>query len=186
MVCKTKDFYFDPDKTALENLFALVFRTNRIRLNAEDIDVETPRALPEEDEHGDNTIILVKGKPTGKVKGQQDLYYARADINTHYPTFKIDFEEAKDIHDKEALIRYLDGKFNLVDGEFDVDLNDPFDSLAHHLQIEIFAKDASYIYIGRKTIHIFWSNYVRRITDEGRIRVTDEGQVRGVDSSDYQ
>jgi len=185
MACKTDNFKFDPDKTALENLFALIFRTNRIRLSSRDLDVGAPRAI-EPDEHGDNTVIKVSGKVNGPVKGDADLYYARADIDTHYPVFEIDAAKAPLIDGKEALIRYLDGKFNLVDGEFDVDIDHPFDSLAQFLEIEIFAKDTSYIYIGRKTIHIFWSEAVRRITDEGIIRVTDEGQVRGVPIEDFQ
>lgn len=185
MACKTDNFKFDPDKTALENLFALIFRTNRIRLSSRDLDVGTPQTI-EPDEHGDNTVIKVMGKANGPVKGETDLYYARADINSHYPVFEIDVADAANIDDKEALIRYLDGKFNLVDGEFDVDINEPFNSLAEFLNIEIFAKDSSYIYIGRKTIHIFWTGQVRRITDEGRIRMTDDGQVRGVDITDFQ
>lgn len=185
MVCKTKDFQFDPDKSPLENFFALVFRTNKIRLSSRDLDLDLPVAI-EEDEHGDNTTIKVTGKANGPVKGEATLYYARADIETHYPIFEIDVNETIGINTKEALIRYLDGKFNLVDGEFDVDINEPFDSLAAHLNIEIFAKDASYIYIGRKTIHVFWAGQVRRLTDEGRIRITDEGLTRIVPITDFQ
>lgn len=180
MACKTDNFKFDPDKTALENLFALVYRTNRVHLNQDLIEVEAPRAI-EEDEHGDNTVILVKARADGPLDGQQDLYYARADINTHYPTFLIDARETEGINDKDALLTYLDGKFNLVDGEFDVDINEPFESLVAHTSIDIYAKDASYIYIGRKTIHIFWSGGLRRVTDEGRIRITDEGAVRVIE-----
>lgn len=187
MTCKTDNFKFDPDKTALENLFALVYRTNRVKLNPKFVDVGTPRSLEDgEDDDGDNTVIKIVAKAGGPFKGEKDLYYARADIDTHYPVFEIDAAKAPLIDGKEALIRYLDGKFNLVDGEFDVDIDHPFDSLAQFLEIEIFAKDASYIYIGRKTIHIFWSEAVRRITDEGIIRVTDEGQVRGVPIEDFQ
>lgn len=180
MACKTDNFKFDPDKSALENLFALVYRTNRVRLSQDLIEVGEPRAI-EEDEHGDNTIILVKARADGPLDGEQDLYYARADINTHYPTFSIDANEVVGINDKDALVAYLDGKFNLVDGEFDVDVNEPFDSLAQFTSIDIFAKDTSYIYIGRKTIHIFWSAGLRRVTDDGRLRITDEGMIRVID-----
>lgn len=172
-----EDFRFDPEKTALENLFALIYRTNHVKLDSTLLDVEQPRPI-EPDEHGDNTIILVKAKSNSPFKGQEDLYYARADIETYYPTFKIDLEEAMNIGDKAALITYLDGKFNLVDGEFDVDLDDPFGSLAQFLHVDIFAKDESYIYIGQKRIEIFWSGGLRRVTDEGRLRMTDEGQIR--------
>lgn len=180
MACKTDNFKFDPDKTALENLFALVYRTNRVRLNAQSVDVGIPRPLePGEDtDDGDNTIVVVKGKDRGPFKGEHDLYYARADINTHYPTFNVDLEDVKDIHDKAALVAYLDGKFNLVDGEFDVDINDPFTSLFQFLDVDIFAKETSLIYIGDKKIHLYWSGGIRRITDEGRLRITDEGQIR--------
>lgn len=179
MACKTDNFKFDPDKTALENLFALIYRTNRVKLNPNMVEVELPRALEEgEDDDGDNTVILVKAKQGGPFKGQEDLYYARADINTHYPTFTLDLEDVKDIHDKSALIAYLDGRFNLVDGEFDVDINDPFTSLFQFMDVDIFAKEESLIYIGDKKIHLFWSGGIRRITDEGRLRITDEGQIR--------
>jgi hypothetical protein len=171
------DFFFDPEKSPLENLFAMIYRTNRIRLNSDLVELEQPRAI-EEDEHGDNTVVLVKARPGSKLKGEEDLYYARADINTYYPDFTIPIGEAANIHDKEALIHYLDGKFNLIDGEFDVDIDDPFTSLADFLHVDIFAKDTSYIYIGRKRIHIFWSAGLRRITDEGYIRITDEGYIR--------
>jgi len=177
MACKTDNFVFDPDKTALENLFALVYRTNRVRLRDSEIEVESPRVM-ETDEHGDNTIILVKAREDGPMSGQQDMYYARADIDNHYPTFAIDAEETVGINDKDALLHYLDGKFNLVDGEFDVDIIEPFDSLRLHGSIDIFAKDASYIYVGRKTIHIFWSVGLRRFSEDGRVRITDEGQIR--------
>jgi hypothetical protein len=181
MACKTDNFKFDPDKTALENLFALIYRTNRVKLNPNMVEVELPRALqPGEDEHDaeDNTVILVKAKPNTPFKGEHDLFYARADINTHYPTFSIDLEDVKDIHDKSALIAYLDGRFNLVDGEFDIDIEDPFKSLFYFLDVDIFAKEKSLIYIGDKKIHLFWSGGIRRITDEGRLRITDEGQIR--------
>ena len=54
MTCKTDNFKFDPDKTALENLFALVYRTNRVKLNPKFVDVGTPRSLEdgEDDEEG--------------------------------------------------------------------------------------------------------------------------------------
>lgn len=183
MACKTDNFKFDPDKTALENLFALIYRTNRVKLNPNMVEVELPRALePGEDDDGDNTVILVKAKAGGPFKGQEDLYYARADINTHYPVFQVDLEEVKDIADKAALIAYLDGKFNLVDGEFDVDINDPFTSLFSFMDVDIFAKEKSLIYIGDKKIHLFWSGGIRRITDEGRLRITDEGQIRFVEN----
>lgn len=183
MACKTDNFKFDPDKTALENLFALIYRTNRVKLNPNMVEVELPRALePGEDDDGDNTVILVKAKPGGPFKGQEDLYYARADIETHYPVFQVDLEEVKDIADKAALIAYLDGKFNLVDGEFDVDINDPFNSLFQFMDVDIFAKEKSLIYIGDKKIHLFWSGGIRRITDEGRLRITDEGQIRFVEN----
>lgn len=181
MACKTDNFKFDPDKTALENLFALIYRTNRVRLNPNMVEVELPRVVQEGEDANDdedNTVILVKAKPHSPFKGEHDMYYARADINTHYPTFNVDLEDVKDIHDKAALIAYLDGKFNLVDGEFDVDINDPFNSLFQFLDIDMFAKDTSLIYIGDKKIHLFWSGGIRRITDEGRIRITDEGRIR--------
>lgn len=177
MACKTDDFKFDPEKTALENFFALIYRTNRVKLNGDMVDVEIPRPT-EPDEHGDNSIILIKAKEDSPYKGQRDLFYARADIDTHYPTFTIDLEEAFDIADKAALVAYLDGKFNLVDGEFDIDINDPFASLAHFTHVDIFAKEESYIYIGTKRIEVFWSGGIRRFTDEGRLRITDEGQIR--------
>ncbi|MNO12921.1 hypothetical protein D3C76_25390 [compost metagenome] len=182
MACKTDNFKFDPDKTALENLFALIFRTNRIKLDPNFVDVELPRALePGEDNDGDNTVIKIVSKPGGPYKGSSDLFYARADINTHYPTFTLDGNELKDIYDKEALIAFLDGRFNLVDGEFDIDINDPFESLTQFTDVDIFAKDTSLIYIGRKKIHIFWSGDIRRITEEGILRVTDEGYIRVVE-----
>lgn len=177
MACKTDGFKFDPDKTALENLFALIYRTNRIKLSGNDVEVEPPRPM-EPDEHGDNSIILIKGKTTGRVKGQKDLYYARADIDNHYPVFQIDAEETIGINDKDALIEYLDNKFNLVDGEFDIDINEPFESLMAHTSIDIYAKDQSLIYIGRKTIHVFWSGGIRRITEEGQLRITEDGEIR--------
>lgn len=186
MVCKTDDFYFDPEKTALENLFALIFRTNKVRLNNTDLDVSPVEAIPE-DCHGDNTKITVTGKPGSPIKGSADLYYARADINTHYPTFYLDVAEvaaAGCVNDRDALIQFLDGKFNLVDGEFDVDIDDPFTSILDHLSIDLIANDDSYIYIGKKTIHVFWSGGLRRVTDEGRIRVTDEGMIRVVVEDD--
>lgn len=179
MACKTDNFVFDPDKTALENFFALIYRTNRVRLHPNDVDVELPRNLePGEDDDGDNTKILVKGKPGGMYGGQKDLFYARADIETHYPIFEIDAAETIGINDKDALLHYLDGKFNLVDGEFDIDVNEPFESLMAFSHIDIFAKDTSLIYIGRKTIHVFWSGGIRRITEDGQIRITEEGQIR--------
>lgn len=182
MACKTDNFKFDPDKTALENLFALIYRTNRVKLNPNFVDVETPRALEDgEDDDGDNTVIKVVAKAGGPFKGQEDLYYARADINTHYPTFTIDLKDVMDIHDKSALIAYLDGRFNLVDGEFDIDINDPFQSLMQFGDVDIFAKETSLIYIGQKKIHLFWSEGIRRVTDEGRLRITDEGQIRFVE-----
>lgn len=178
MVCKTSEFKFDPDKSALENFFALLYRVNHIKLDSNSLDVEIPRPV-ETDEHGDNTVILVKAKPGNKkFKGSKDLYYARADINTHYPSFSIDLAEMGDIADKAALIAYLDGRFNLVDGEFDIDIDDPFESLIRYTHVDIFAKDESLIYIGEKRIEIFWSGGIRRITDEMQIRITDEGQIR--------
>jgi hypothetical protein len=177
MACKTDDFKFDPEKTALENFFALIYRTNRVPINGTMVDIETPRSM-DLDEHGDNSIILIKAKEGSPYKGEKDMFYARADIDTHYPTFKIDLKDAFNISDKEALVAYLDGNFNLVDGEFDIDINDPFASLAHFTHVDIFAKEESYIYIGRKRIEIFWSEGIRRFTDGGRLRVTDEGQIR--------
>lgn len=183
MACKTDNFKFDPDKTALENLFALIYRTNRVKLNPSMVEVELPRALEDgEDDDGDNTVILVKAKANGPFKGQNDLYYARADIDTHYPLFQVDLEDVKDIHDKSALISYLDGKFNLVDGEFDIDINDPFNSLFEFMDIDMSANETSLIYIGDKKIHLFWSGGIRRVTDEGRLRITDEGQIRFVEN----
>lgn len=177
MACKTDGFKFDPDKTALENLFALIYRTNRVSLNPSVVEVENVRPM-EPDEHGDNTIILVKAKAGTRMKGQKDLYYARADIDNHYPVFQIDAEETIGINDKDALIEYLDNKFNLVDGEFDIDINEPFESLMAHTSIDIYAKDQSLIYIGRKTIHVFWSGGIRRITEDGQLRITEDGEIR--------
>ena len=182
MACKTDNFKFDPDKTALENLFALIYRTNRVLLNPKMVEVETPRALEEgEDDDGDNTVILVKAKANGPFKGQEDLYYARADINTHYPIFEVDLKDVADIHDKAALVAYLDGKFNLVDGEFDIDINDPFNSLFEFMDVDMFATPTSLIYIGDKKIHLFWSEGIRRVTDEGKLRITEDGQIRFVE-----
>ncbi|MNE90280.1 hypothetical protein D3C80_1877800 [compost metagenome] len=65
-----------------------------------------------------------------------------------------------------------------MDGEFDVDIDDPFTSLFQFMDVDIFAKEESLIYIGDKKIHLFWSGGIRRITDEGRLRITDEGQIR--------
>lgn len=183
MVCKTAEFKFDPDKTALENLFALIYRTNHVRLDPTTVEVDIPQAI-EPDEHGDNTIIVVKGREGGPWKGQGDLYYARADIATHYPTFTLDLKDVMDIHDKDALIAYLDGRFNLVDGEFDIDINDPFTSLFQFVDVDIFAKDESLIYIGQKKIHLYWSEGIRRITDEGQLRITEDGQIRVIHLDD--
>lgn len=177
MGCKTDNFVFDPEKTALENLFALIYRTNRQLLRANEVDVSNLRVI-EEDEHGDNTIIYVEGKPGSRIAGGKDLYYARADIDNHYPIFEVDIQDLLELNDKDALIHYLDNRFNLVDGEFDLDLEDPFGSVMAMTGIDIYAKDTSLIYIGRKTINLFWSGGIRRITDDGQIRVTDEGQVR--------
>lgn len=183
MVCKTSEFKFDPDKSALENFFALLYRVNHIKLDGRVLDVELPR-LVEEDEHGDNTIVVVKAKAGGPFKGSKELYYARADINTHYPDFKLDLAELGDIADKAALMAYLDGRFNLVDGEFDIDVNDPFGSLLRYTHIDLFAKEESLIYIGEKRIEIFWSGGIRRITDEMKIRITDEGLIRIIHNGD--
>ena len=181
MGCKTDNFNFDPDKSALENLFALIYRTNRVKLDPSGVDVDLPRVMPT-DVHGDNTIIKVTAKENGPFKGSGDLYYARADIDTHYPVFMIDLKDIPYVRSKEALVAYLDGRFNLVDGEFDVDLTDPFTSLATYLSFDIFAKDTSYIYIGNKTIHVFWSDALRRVTEDGRVRITEEGQVRTIEN----
>lgn len=180
MACKTDNFKFDPDKTALENLFALVYRTNRVKLDPRVIDVEFPRPLGTTDKHGDNTVITVKAKVGGPMKGQVELYYARADIESHYPDFSIDADQLQDIPDKEALIRFLDDQFNLVDGEFDVDIDDAIESLINLNQVDIYAKESSYIYIGRKTIYIVWT-VIRRVTEEGYIRVTEEGIARSIE-----
>lgn len=172
-------FQFDPDKSALENFFNLVYRNNKILLTSNDVDVDLPRSVDDPD--GDNSIVLVKGKAGGSVKDEVDLYYARADINRYYPDFSIDIEDLKDVNDKDAFIAYIDGKFNLVNGEFDLDIEDPLDSLLFYTSIDLVAKPDSLIYIGKKTINIFWSGGIRRITDEGRIRMTDEGQARTID-----
>jgi len=180
MTCKTDNFKFDPDKTALENLFALVYRTNRVKLDPRVIDVELPRPLDPADEHGDNTTITVKAKVGGPMKGQVELYYARADIESHYPDFQIDIQDLMNIPDKEAMIRFLDDRFNLVDGEFDIDLDDPFENMMHLASFDITANEASYIYIGHKSITIVWT-VIRRITEEGYFRVTEDGQYRTLD-----
>lgn len=183
MACKTDNFKFDPDKSALENLFALIYRTNRVKLNPKAVEVGLPRALEEgEDRHDvdDNTIIVVKSKKGGPFTGNVDLYYARADICTHYPDFEVDLKDIRHVHDKSALIAYLDGRFNLVDGEFDVDIEDPFHSMFEFTGLDLYAKETSLIYIGDKQIHLYWSEGVRRVTDEGRFRITDEGQIRYV------
>jgi hypothetical protein len=179
MACKTDNFKFDPDKTALENLFALIYRTNRVRLDPKIVDVEVPRPH-EGDPDGDNTVITVKAKADGPMKGQVELYYARADINTHYPDFSIDAMDLAEIPDKEALIRYLDDNFNLVDGEFDVTMEGSIWDLLFQNDIDLYAKEQSYIYIGHKSITILWT-VIRRATEEGLIRVTEDGQFRVLD-----
>lgn len=181
MGCKTDNFNFDPDKSALENLFALIYRTNRVKLDPSGVDVDLPRVM-DDDCHGDNTIIKITAKENGPFKGSGDLYYARADIDTHYPVFEIDLKDVQCVRSKQDLVDYLDGKFNLVDGEFDVDVDDPFISLATYLNFDIFAKEESYIYIGTKAIHVFWSEFPRRVDEEGRIRITEDDQVRYVDN----
>lgn len=172
-------FQFDPEQSALQNFFNLIYRNNKIRLTEREIEVGTP--APVVDPDGDNSIILVKGKANSPVSGEVDLYYARADMDLYYPTFDIDLKELENVDDKQAFIDYIDGKFNLVDGEFDLDIDDPFGSLALYTSIDILAKPDSLIYIGKKTINIFWSGGPYRITDELITRVTDEGQVRYVD-----
>lgn len=172
-------FQFDPEKSALENFFSLVYRNNKIKLTSNEVEVALPR--PVDDPDGDNSIVLVKSRAGSSVKDEVDLYYARADIEEYYPDFSIDIEDLADVNDKEAFIAYIDGKFNMVDGEFDLDLEDPLGSLLFYTSIDLVAKPDSLIYIGKKTINIFWSGGIRRITDEGRIRMTDEGQVRTID-----
>lgn len=183
MVCKTSEFKFNPDKSALENFFSLLYRVNHIKLDGRVLDVELPRAI-EPDEHGDNTIVVVKAKPGSPFKGSKELFYARADINTHYPDFKLDLAELGDIADKAALVAYLDGHFNLVDGEFDIDIDDPFGSLLRYTHVDIFAKDESLIYIGEKRIEIFWSGGIRRFTEENQVRITEDGLIRIIHMGD--
>lgn len=183
MACKTDNFKFDPDKTAIQNFFSLIYRTNRVKLSESDVTLDLPVALGEPDEHGDNTTIVIKAIPGRRLRGEKEIYYARADIATHYPVFEVDIAELEEqgIEDKAALVHYLDGKFNLVDGEFDIDLDDPIGSLMAYTQLEMTANELSLIYIGKKTIHVIWSKGLRRITDEGRIRVTDDGEFRVVE-----
>lgn len=172
-------FQFDPEKSALQNFFNLIYRNNKIRLTDREVEVGLP--TPVDDPDGDNSIILVKGKAYSPITGEVHMYYARADIDQYYPTFDIDLKDLVGVNDKQAFIDYIDGKFNLVDGEFDLDINDPFGSLALYNSIDILSKPDSLIYIGKKTINIFWSGGPFRITDEGIMRVTDEGRVRYVD-----
>jgi hypothetical protein len=172
-------FQFDPDKSALENFFNLVYRNNKVKLTSNEVEVDLPR--PVDDPDGDNSIILVKGKAGSAVSDEVDLYYARADIDRYYPDFSIDIADLEDVNDKDAFIAYIDGKFNMVDGEFDLDITDPLGSLYALTSIDLVAKPDSLIYIGKKTINIFWSGGIRRITDEGRLRMTDEGQIRIID-----
>lgn len=179
-MAKCVDFQFDPDKSALENFFNLIYRNNRIKFHPEEVDVGEPR-VTNDDPDGDNTIVLIKMNERSMYEGEDDLYYARADINEHYPDFQIDLEALKDVNDKEALTAYIDGNFNLVDGEFDLDVEDPLGDLFARTSIDIIAKDKSLIYIGKKTINIFWSGGLRRITEEGRVRCTEEGVIRIVD-----
>jgi hypothetical protein len=172
-------FQFDPEKSALQNFFNLIYRNNKVRLTSREVEVELPR--PVDDPDGDNSIILVKGKAGGPITDQVEMYYARADIDQYYPVFEIDLKDLLNVNDKEALTAYIDGQFNLVDGEFDLDIDDPFGSLALYTSIDLVAKPDSLIYIGKKSINIFWSGGPFRITDEGIWRVTDEGHLRYVD-----
>lgn len=186
--CVPNKFHFDPEKSAIENLFALIYRANKVRLDPCMFDISDPESISE-DVHGDNTKITLKGRKGSPIAGELDLYYARADLDTHYPTFWLD---ANDFHEwilgtdylypgKEALKEYVDGKFNLIDSDFEVDIDDPFDSLFKYFSFDIVSKEGSYVYIGKKTIHIFMAMGIRRITDDGELRVTDEGLVRIVD-----
>lgn len=171
------EFNFDPELPALENFFNLVYRRNKVRLTSDDVTLSVPKPLKDPD--GDNTEIKVTFTPQSQVaEGTGDLYYARADINTHYPIFKVDYENIQDINDVDALMDYLDGAFNMVDGEVDLDVCDPLGSLLKYTCVDLVARPESLIYIGRKTIHIFWSKALRRITEDGRVRVTDCGLVR--------
>lgn len=171
------DYKFDPQKTALENFFALIYRTNHVKLHPQEVEVEEPREEGN-DPDGDNTVILVKALPDSMFCGEEDLYYARADIETYYPVFELDIEALKDIDTKEALVKFVDDQFDMVDGEFDLDLEDPIGDLMRYTSITMLAKDKSLIYIGKKTINIFWSGGARRITDEGAVRMTEDGRVR--------
>lgn len=169
-------FQFDPEKSALENFFNLVYRNNKIKLTDADVDIGTPRPVIEDD--GDNTIVLVTSKESGPLEGADDLYYARADLDKYYPVFTIDAEKLEGVNDKAALIEYIDNQFNLIDGEFDLDLEDPIGSLLYYTSIDLIAKPDSLVYIGKKSISIFWSGGLRRADEEGRIRVTEDGLVR--------
>lgn len=172
-----EDYLFDPQKTALENFFALIYRRNRLKLHPEDVEVTEPQVLTG-DPDGDNTTVTIKSLPTSRFYGEEPLYYARADIGSHYPDFQIDAAELPEVVDKASLMAYLDNHFDLVDGEVDLDLADPVGSLLQYTAIDLVARDKSLIYIGRKTIDVFWSGGSRLTTSTGAIRTTEEGSVR--------
>jgi hypothetical protein len=173
-------FLFDPEKSALENFFALVYRRNKVRLTDKDVAVGVPVFI-NDDPDGDNTKVRLDGKPGGRFKNGGDWFYARADIETYYPVYDIDLAALEGITTKAQLIEYIDDQFDLVDGEFDLDLEDPIGSLMAYTSINLKAKPASLIYIGQKTINLFWSGGIRRVTEEGVMRVTDDGRVRVLD-----
>lgn len=180
MAAQNCNFRFNPQKSAIENFFALIYRNNRIRLTSRDVELAEPEVL-DGDPDGDNTKIHIKSLPGSPFSGEDDLFYARADLDTYYPDFTVDLAELTSLNDKAALMQYIDGNFDLIDGEFELDLEDPIGSLIAYTHIDVIAKDKSIIYIGKKTINILWSAAMRRADEEGRIRVTDEGQFRVID-----
>lgn len=177
MSAQCNNFRFDPQKSALENFFAMIYRNNKIRLTAMDVAVELPEPL-EGDPDGDNTKIHIRALPGAPFAGEDHLYYARADLDEYYPVFELDITDLEGVNDKDALMAYIDGRFDLINGEFDIDIEDPIGSLMAYTSIDLIAKDRSLVYIGKKSINIFWSGGMRRVTDEGRIRVTEDGQFR--------
>lgn len=180
MAAQNCNFRFNPQKSAIENFFALIYRNNKIRLTSQDVELDEPEVLVG-DTDGDNTKIHIRSLPGSPFSGEDDLFYARADLETYYPDFTVDLTQLSDLNDVAALMSYIDGNFDLIDGEFELDLEDPIGSLMDYTQIDVIAKDKSIIYIGKKTISIIWSAAMRRVDEEGRIRVTDEGQYRVID-----
>lgn len=173
-------FRFDPDKTALENFFALIYRNNKVRLTGKDVDVGLPELLAD-DPDGDNTKILIKSKPDGPFEGEWEMYYGRANVAEHYPDFVLDVAKMDGVTDKASLLEYIDKHFEMVDGQFDLDLEDPMGSLLGYTSLEITSKDKSLVYYGKTTLTVIWSSALRRITDEGYLRMTDDGRYRVID-----